>query len=185
MCLVLCLQKCCMYWVVQWNWFAQMNSLCNLSCKWSHQVSASFLGRFLSRCCFLLCIIMAVEHRIAKQYKCHYCCSCKNYQGKGWRVGKKCLCVIFFWLTRRLRICGKNAFGGILQHEQQVTACCQTHSDYGPPKISLKLAMKNSQIHCQRLPLQRKYAPEVKAAKGLKRCQAKVKGVNNPTWTTQ
>ena len=26
----------------------------------------------------------------------------------------------------------------------------------------------------------RKYAPEVKAAKGLKHCQAKVKGVNNP-----
>ena len=24
------------------------------------------------------------------------------------------------------------------------------------------------------------YAPEVKAAKGLKRCRAKVKGVNNP-----
>jgi len=75
----------------------------------------------------------------------------------------------------------KKCIWGILQHEQQVTACCQTHSDYGPPKISLKLAMKNSQIHCQRLPLQRKYAPEVKAAKGLKRCQAKVKGVNNPT----
>ena len=140
MCLVLCLQKCCMYW------FAWMNALCNLSCKWSHQVSASFLGRFLSRCCFMLCVTMAVEHRIAKQYKCHYCCSCKNYQGKGWRVGKKCLCVILGGLTRRLRICGKNAFGGILQHEQQVTACCQTHSDYGPPKISLKLAMKNSQI---------------------------------------
>ena len=28
----------------------------------------------------------------------------------------------------------------------------------------------------------RKYTPEVKAAKGLKRCQAKVRGVNNPAW---
>ena len=36
------------------------------------------------------------------------------------------------------------------------------------------------QIHCHRLPFWRKYAPEVKAAKGLKRCRAKIKGVNNP-----
>ena len=40
-------------------------------------------------------------------------------------------------------------------------------SDYGPPKMPLKLAVKNSQIHCHRLPLWRKYAPEVKAAKWL------------------
>ena len=36
---------------------------------------------------------------------------------------------------------GGNAFWGILQHAQQVTACCHTHSDYGPPKIPLKLAV--------------------------------------------
>ena len=36
-----------------------------------------------------------------------------------------------------------------------------------------------------RLPLWRRYAPEVKAAKGLKRCRAKVKGVNNPAWIAQ
>ena len=35
----------------------------------------------------------------------------------------------------------KNAFWDVLQHEQQVIACCQTHSDYGPPKMSLKLAV--------------------------------------------
>ena len=32
---------------------------------------------------------------------------------KGWRVEKKCLCVVF-WLTRRSRFCEKNAFWGIL-----------------------------------------------------------------------
>ena len=37
-------------------------------------------GRFLSRRCFTLCITMEVEPRIAKQYKCHYCCVCKNYK---------------------------------------------------------------------------------------------------------
>ena len=30
-----------------------------------------------------LCITVEVEPRIAKQYKCQYCCSCKNYRGKG------------------------------------------------------------------------------------------------------
>ena len=26
---------------------------------------------------------MEVKPRTAKQYKCHHCCSCKNYRGKG------------------------------------------------------------------------------------------------------
>ena len=34
---------------------------------------------------------------------------------------------------------GGGELGGI--HEQQVTACCQTHADYGPPKMPLKLAV--------------------------------------------
>ena len=55
----------------------------------------------------------------------------------------------------------------------------------GLKKMLLKLAVWNSQIHCHRLPLWGKYAPEVKAAKGLKRCRAKVKGVNNPAWIAQ
>ena len=31
---------------------------------------------------------MEVEPRIAKQYKCHYCCICKNYKGKEMDGGK-------------------------------------------------------------------------------------------------
>ena len=31
----------------------------------------------------MLCITVGVEIRIAKQYKCQYCCSCTNYRGKG------------------------------------------------------------------------------------------------------
>ena len=34
-----------------------------------------------------------------------------------------------------------NAVWGILQHEQQGIVFCQTHSDYRPPKMSLKLAV--------------------------------------------
>ena len=37
----------------------------------------------------MLCKTMEVEPRIVKQYKCHHCCNCKNYQGKGMEGGKK------------------------------------------------------------------------------------------------
>ena len=46
-------------------------------------------GHFLRRHCFTLCMTMEVEPRIAKQYKCQYCCSCKIYWGKGMEGGKK------------------------------------------------------------------------------------------------
>ena len=63
--------------------------LCNLSHKKSREVAASLPGRFLSRRCFTPCITMEVEPRIVKQYKCYYCCSCKNYRGKGMEGGEK------------------------------------------------------------------------------------------------
>ena len=68
--------------------------LCNLSRKKSREVAASFLGQFLSRRCFMLCITMEVEPRIAKQYKCHHRCSCKNYHGKGMEGEKKVSLVV-------------------------------------------------------------------------------------------
>ena len=107
------------YWAVQWSWFARVNALCNLSCKKLQEVAASLLGRFLSRRCFMLSITVKVEPRIAKQYKCHHSCSCKNYQGKGMEGREKCLCIVF-WLTRRLYFRGKNAFWGILQHNNKL-----------------------------------------------------------------
>ena len=153
-----------------------MNALCNLSRKKLREVAASLLGRFLSRCCFTLCITMEAEPRIAKQYKCHHCCSCKNYRGKGMEGGKNN--GVIFWLTRRSRVRGKNVLGHPIAG---ATSYCLLPDTFynGSPKMPLKLAVKNSQIYYHRLPLRRKYAPEVKAAKGLKRCRAKVKGVNN------
>ena len=71
------------YWAVQRRWFARVNALCNLSGKKTREIAASLPGRFLSRRCFILCITMEVEPRIAKQYKCHQRCSCKNYRRKG------------------------------------------------------------------------------------------------------
>ena len=77
------------YWAVQWSWFARVTDLCHLLCKKSQEVAASLPGQFLSRRCFTLCITMEVEPRIAKQYKCHHCYSCKNFRGKGMEGGNK------------------------------------------------------------------------------------------------
>ena len=55
----------------------------------------------------------------------------------------------------------------------------RTIRNKNPPWTCVKL------VHCHRLPLWRKYPLEVKATKGLNRCRAKVKGVNNPTWIAQ
>ena len=101
------------YWAVQWSWFARVNALCNLSRKKSREVAASLPGRFLCRRCFTLYITMEAEPRIAKQYKCHYCCSCKNYRGKRMEGGKKkCLCVVLFgWPFPRVRGGKKKSFG--------------------------------------------------------------------------
>ena len=97
--------------MVQWSWFARVNALCNLLHKKLWEVAASLPGRFLSRCCFMLCITMEVEPGIAKQYKCHHCCSCKNYQGKVMEVEKKCLCIVFL-RTRRSWFCRKKCILG-------------------------------------------------------------------------
>ena len=78
-----------LYWAVQWSWFTRVTVLCKLSRKKSREIAASLPGQFLSRRCFTLCTTMEVEPRIAKQYKCHHCCSCKNYPGNGIEGGKK------------------------------------------------------------------------------------------------
>ena len=47
-------------------------------------------------------------------------------------------------------------------------------------KHILTTGLQKRKFTVTHLPLQRKYTLEVNAAKGLKQCQAKVKGVNNP-----
>ena len=76
----------------------QMNGLCNLLHKKTWEVAASLPGWFLSRWCFTLCITMEFEHRTTKQYKCHLCCSCKNYQGKGMEGGEKSVFMHFTFI---------------------------------------------------------------------------------------
>ena len=54
----------------------------------------SLLGRMLSR--LWLVITIEAEPRIAKQYKCHHCCSCKNHMEKVMEDGKKNVFALFF-----------------------------------------------------------------------------------------
>ena len=88
-----CIQT--LYWAGQWSWLAWVNTLCNLLHKKLWEVAALLLG-ILSRLCFTLCMTVKVEPRITKQYKCHHCCSCKNYQGKG-MGGQKVSASFFGW----------------------------------------------------------------------------------------
>ena len=101
------------YWVVHWSWFAQVNALCHLLHKKSWEVAASLPGRFLSRCCFTLCITREVEPRIGKQWNATTVAVAKITGQRGWRLEKKCFCFIFL-LIRRSQVHGKNAFWGIL-----------------------------------------------------------------------
>ena len=102
------------YWAVQWSWFARVNALCKLLCKKLWEVAASLPGWFLSRRCFMLCVTMEAEPRIAKQYKCHHCCSCKNYRGKGMEGGEKSVFASFWGWPKDRNLVEKNAFWGIL-----------------------------------------------------------------------
>ena len=139
--------------------------------------------RFLSRRCFTLCIIMGVEPIIAKQYKCHHCRICKNYQGKGMERGKKASLHRFFAEQKIASSWGKKI---VLGHPiARATSYCLL-----PDTFWLQASKNAFKVHSIKFANSlsppswwRKYAPEVKAAKGLKWCRAKVKGVNNPAWT--
>ena len=109
---------------------------------------------------------MEVEPRTAKQYKCHHCCSCKNYQGKGMEGGKKCLCVFFGWPEDR-KFVEKMRFGASYSTNSKLLLVAIHILTTGLQKCLWSWQCKICKNHCHRLPLQKKYAPEVKAATGL------------------
>ena len=67
-----------------------MNALCNLSRKKLREVAASLPGQFLSRRCFTLWK-MNLELRSSTKATT----VAKITGERGWRVGKKCFCVVF------------------------------------------------------------------------------------------
>ena len=101
----------------------------------------------------------------------------------GWK--KKCLCIIF-WLTRSSwKKC-------VLGHPiAQATSYCLLPDTFwlcaSPNAFKVgSVKFTNSLLPPSIVKIEwRKTALEFKAAKGLKRYQAKVKGVNSPAWTAQ
>ena len=84
---------------------------------------------------------MKVEPRIAKQYKCHLCCSCKNYRGNGSEGGKN-VSLRGFWLTRRSRVRGKKMhFGASYSTSNKLLLVARHILTTGLPKWFLKLAV--------------------------------------------
>ena len=172
---------CSMYLAVQWSWFAWVNAFCNLSHKKLQKVTVSLLGWFLSRHCFTLCITMEVESRIAKQYKCHHCCSCKKKKKngqRGWRMEKSVFVSIFGWPKDP-----EFVIFFILGHPiAWATSYCVLPDTFllQASKNAFKVGSVKFANSLSPPSIGRMYAPEVKAAKGLKQCQAEVKGVNNP-----
>ena len=174
-------KKC---WAVQWSWFARVNAHCNLSCKKSWEVTASLLGWFRSRRCFTLCITMEVEPRIAKQYKCHLCCSCKIYWGK-WMEGGQKVSLRCFLADQKITISWKKY---ILGHPiARAPSYCLLPDTFWlqAPKNAFKVGSVKFENSPSPPSIVKKVHTRSKAAKGLKWCWAKVKGVNNPMWTTQ
>ena len=123
---------------------------------------------------------MEVEPRIAKPYKLHHCCSCRNYRGKGMECGKK-VSLPRFLADQKIAISWKKMRFGAYYSTSNKLLLVARHI----LTTSLQNILKSWQCKIRKFTVtafhcERKYAPEVKAAKGLKRCQAEVKGVNNP-----
>ena len=154
-----------------------MNALCNLSRKKSQGVAASLPGRFLSRRCLL-----EAEPWIAKQYKCHHCC----ITGKsGWRVGGKVSAS--FWGTDQNIATSweKNAFFG--HPITRATRYCLLPDTFWlqASKNAFKVGSVKFANSLSSPSIVKKVRTGSKSSQGTWRCRAKVKGVNNPTWTTQ
>ena len=116
---------------------------------------------------------MEVEPRIAKQYKCHHCCSCKKLPGKGDGGWKKRVFASFL-ADQKIASSWKKC---VLGHPiARATSYCLL-----PDTFWLRASKNAFKVGCVKFA--NSLSPEVKAAKGLKRCRTKVKVVNNPALT--
>ena len=117
---------------------------------------------------------MEAEPRTAKQYKCHHCCSCKSYWGKGMEGGKKCF-ASFFGRPKDRKFVEKNNFWASCSTSNKLLLVARhiltTGLQKRPVKFSNLLSLPSTV---------KRVCTGNKSTKGLKRCWAKVKGTNNP-----
>ena len=83
---------------------------------------------------------MEVEPRIAKQYKCQYCYSCKNYREKGMEGGKK-VSLRRFLADQKIASSSKMRFGASYSTSNKLLLIARHIMTTGPPKVPLKLAV--------------------------------------------
>ena len=149
--------------------------MCFVIFRASHERLQRTLGRFLSRCCFTLCLTVEVEPWIAKQYKCQYCCSCKNYGGKGKESKKfKKVSLSRFLADQKILSSLKKC---ILGHPiARATSYCLL-----PDTLWLQ-ASKNAFTVSSVKSANSLSPPSIKvnAAKGFEQCRAKVKELTTP-----
>ena len=121
----------------------------------------------------MLCVTVEVEPRIVKQCRYHYCCVYKNYRGRVMEDEKR-FCIIS-QLTRKGCKCVGKKFGGhpiAFMPDSLRLQAFRNAFKVGTVNFANSLSLPS---------IVKKYAPEVKTAKGLKLCWVKVKGVNNLT----
>ena len=121
-----------------------MSALCNLSRKKSREVAASLPGRSPRRRCFTLYITMEVEPRIAKQYNATTVAVAKITGERGWRVDKKREGSLrrFFLADQKIENSWKKCvLGHLIARAISYCLLPDTHYNYGPPKMPLKLAV--------------------------------------------
>ena len=126
---------------------------------------------------------MTAGERIAKQYKCHHCCSCKKFRGKGMEGGGKASLRRRFLADQKIVISWKKC---VLGHPIAWSASyCLLPNTFWlrASKNAFKIGSVKFAKSLSPPSILKKVRTGIKAAKGLKRCRAKVKGVNNPAWT--
>ena len=134
-----------------------------------------------------LCITMEVERRIARQYKCHYSCVCKNYRGKVIEDAEKsCLCIVS-QLTRKSGVYG---WERLFWHPmaRAINSCLLPDtlwlrafkSDFNAGIVNFANSLSPPSVV-------KKVGTGSKSSLSgtYKGCRVKVKGVNDPACTTQ
>ena len=164
----------CPYLAVQWSWFARVDILFGAR---SCEVASSLPGRFLSRRSFTLCITMEVEPRIAKQYKCHHCCSCKNYWGKVMEGGEKKGALRRFLADQKIASSWKKC--GLVHPTARATRYCLLPDTFWL-QASKNVFKVGSVKFTDSLSPWRKYAQEVKVARDLSDAGQKSRELTTP-----
>ena len=170
------------YWAAQWSWFAWVNALWDLSKKKLREVAASLPGRFLSRRCFTL---WKLNLELRSSTNATAVAVAKITQEWGWRVEKKCLLCHFLADQKIVNSWKKYVLGHPMA---RATSYCLLPDTFWlkASKNVFKVGSVKFANSLSPPSIVKKVCTGSKGNQGtFLQCQAKVKRVNNPAWTTQ